>query len=626
MKHTDHLNADLHEARVFVLCLALVAPALAADDALPPTFGPGEVVYIEQTGDNPLITVVDTDQDGDYDAADTSDPSVSVVVAAQCNDGDAVPPSGLVGLTAGNAAWTSGYFTFQSEPYHVMPLIQAGLPEGNTQPDFPPAHLDLAIEQCNALSGEQKATGQMIERQIGFVAHAQTCVDAPGVTTTPDGATVAWLLKNFFANAFTLGLYSIFNPIEFGAEGDVMVANTPLMVDVNCQPAEPVKVEAATVLALEEATLGGHCAINLSGTLQTNHPDQQVGFRYVDNAGHQSHAHWVTTDHSGHADFSHQYDIPVNADRPETGQVRIEGVSHEFASGWTPYALDCVAAGGSDYATRVPPVMSLDVEVEETVMMDGQVCPASVRLVAGVSAPSGFVGSLIFVGSQYFSALHPVQLAAGHRRQYGDYRDLNWGSGGEIGSALSTQPNARRPLKTQRFTMGYNLVDADGNVAWQFAPKSYSVTCTDPGVTPGLQLDSPNLTVGTLDATGGTAPGRTDDRQRVSVPAVVVLQRIDAAVTGARLSVEGRFGVVQAEIANLGTTAVAGTVVIDVSNAAGRKVATIRKPVRMVAGGTMKIRERFRAVRAQSYRASVTVGVGNDANPANNEKSTRFSQ
>ena len=475
------------------LAATLTIPAAAGGDALPPVFGPGEQAHIEQTGDNPSIMVIDTDHDGVYDTAATTDPGISVVVAAQCNEGEAVPAAGVIGLTGGGEAWTGGYFTFQNEPYHVMPLIAAGLPEGNTQPDFPAEYLDGAIAQCNTLSADQKSSGQIIAREIGFVAHAQTCVDEPGVTVTPDGEILAWVLKN----VFTFGIYTAFNPVGFGANSDIFGDEAPLTIDLDCQPAEPVSVESATVLVLEEATLGGHCAMNLSGNIQTNHPHQQVGFRYVDDAGHQSIVHWVTTDHSSQVNFSHEYDIPVNADGPESGQVRIVGVSHAFQSPWAGFELDCRPPGAVGFLTQVPPVMELEIKPAETAMIDGQICPTSVHAVAGLSAPSGFVGSVIFVGSEFFSGLIPVQLGEGQSKQYGTQRDVHWGTSGGFGSALSGQSGGGpKPLKSQHITMGYNLIDPGGDIAYQFAPKGYSITCAYPEVTAGLVPDAQDLSTG----------------------------------------------------------------------------------------------------------------------------------
>ncbi len=774
-----------------VLTAILSTSAAAGGDALPPVFGPGAQAHIEQTGDNPVITVVDTDQDGVYDAAEASDPSISTLVTAQCEDDEAVSSSGVVGITAGGDAWTNSYFTFQHEPYEQIPMLAVDLPASNTQPALPEGYTHEAIVQCNQLSDEQKSAGQTIERSIGNAAYATMCLDEPGVTVTPDGEFISYVLKN----VFTLGVYGVFNPLEFGALGNgVLGATTPLSFDVNCQPAEPVHVESSYVLAIEEATLGGHCAVHLSGNIQTNHPHQDVSFRYVDDAGHQSNVHWVNTGNAGHADFSHDYDIPLNPDGPESGQIRIVGVNHDFQSPWSGYELDCVAPGGADYLTQVPPTLELEIKPAETAMIDGQICPTSVHAIAGLHAPSGFTGSVIFVGSEFFSNLIPVQIGEGHSKQYGTERNVHWGTAGGFGSALSGQAGgAQKPLKSQHITMGYNLIDPGGEIAYQFAPKGFSITCAYPEVTPGLLPDSQDLSTGvhvhqallsaspraTMDgsqcgvqltgsllanvsnatikldirdqdgqtlrshtlqtnaqkqalfndyidftkpntgtwidtsgkisldglgqggtksghfravgtnvsfnstmaaynfdchekgATGGlvitppkpkpTIPaaadlttnpgqGREPDRTGFGVaggklkaredrdePAVRPPKRIslsasassrkraDAAVTGARISVQGGIARVRADIANAGDEPVRGMVVIEIVNGRRQTVTQFREPVSLEAGEKKNIEKQFRAGRSKILIARVRVVARGDANAGNNEASARAS-
>lgn len=467
-------------------CLASLLITLAGTahggDALPPLFGSGKGAHVEQTGTKPSISVADTDHDGVYDQATTTSSSISAHVAAQCDDDEAVAPAGTIGISGGGEAWTGSYFTFQAEPWHQQPLLAVAAPDNHAQPDFPAEYLDEALARCNALAAGEKSAGAVLDAQIGVLGYGVACVEAPGVTVTPTGEGAALFAKNLF----TLGLYTAFNPLTFGAEGSGLVADTPLGVSVHCQPAEPLMVESSGLATLESATLGGHCAVTLSGTIHTNHPNQPVSFRYVDDDGHQSNVHQVVTDHAGVAAFHHQYDIPADADGPESGQIRMVGVQPSFQSAWSGYAMDCLAASPSGVVAQLPPSLELHVEPVDNTMIGGQICPTRVRLVAGVDAPSGFVGSLIFVGSEYFSGLHPVQLGSGQKKQYGDYRDLHWGVPGGFGSALSSGQGADDALRSQPFTMGYNLVDGEGQVAWQYPRQGFSVTCRRPQVNPGV--------------------------------------------------------------------------------------------------------------------------------------------
>jgi hypothetical protein len=105
----------------------------------------------------------------------------------------------------------------------------------------------------------------------------------------------------------------------------------------------PVTVTQSSLTIIEKATANGVCKVILSGFVQTNLANREVKFRYEHSAGNKSEWKTVSTDHSKTAFFSHEYDVPNNANGTETGFIRMVGTAPAFDTQWKSYAMACSA-------------------------------------------------------------------------------------------------------------------------------------------------------------------------------------------------------------------------------------------------------------------------------------------
>ncbi|MFT5111008.1 MAG: hypothetical protein ACI8XU_002118 [Kiritimatiellia bacterium] len=234
------------------------------------------------------------------------------------------------------------------------------------------------------------------------------------------------------------------------------------------------------------------CKVKLTGGFETQFGNTKVRYQFEhQQTGKKSPVFSATTSANRHTVFSHQYDIPINKNGDESGHMRMVGVNFDFMTGWKPYSMQCESRGPSDFATELPPILSLEVKPDDLTMIDGQICPTRVTAVAGIMAKSHLEGKLIFIGNQYFSQFHLYQLANGHNKQIGDYRELKWNKAGGFG--LKTNQQGAKKLKSQTIKMGFNLVNMDDQIVYQFKQKNYKITCRRPKVNPDLDDAVGNL-------------------------------------------------------------------------------------------------------------------------------------
>ena len=105
-------------------------------------------------------------------------------------------------------------------------------------------------------------------------------------------------------------------------------------------------VEQADIEVGEMSTLGGDCKLNLSGSIISKEPNQQVKFRYKDLNGKASDLKTVQTGQNRQALFEHKYDLAGTGRKSGAIQIAIHGET--TASNWGNYDVDCRknSAGG----------------------------------------------------------------------------------------------------------------------------------------------------------------------------------------------------------------------------------------------------------------------------------------
>lgn len=245
--------------------------------------------------------------------------------------------------------------------------------------------------------------------------------------------------------------------------------------------AVPPVVEQASLAVIEQqGPTQGRCKIILSGVIETSEPDVEVSFRYKDDAGNQSKVHDVVTDHAGVAMFSHDYDVPINEQGPETGQVRIAGVNYPFESAWSDYEMDC---SGPSFQALVPPKVEIDIVPVDKIKVGRQVCYSKLKLYAKVTAQNAAMsGQGVFIGDYYLSQPQAYELEPGETVLLGGERELDWTPDAQ--STEGAAPTDPEQVKKQTIQIGFNLTNANNTVVASVPKKPYTIRCREVRLNP----------------------------------------------------------------------------------------------------------------------------------------------
>jgi hypothetical protein len=258
---------------------------------------------------------------------------------------------------------------------------------------------------------------------------------------------------------------------------------------------------SAQLTVIETYGPSGVCMLKLSGVLETASTNTEVRYRYEDDQGHKSSVYTATTDHSKTAFFYQQYNLANNPDGAETGEVRVVGVNHGFATAWKPYSMNCVEPGATGLTATLPPSLTLAAAAipGNAVMIGGQICPKQVRLAGKIQGNGHFHGNAVFYGPSYLSAPQSYEVENDSADWVFAIYDLNWGH--EINQLAVPDTDDEPMQQTVRFSFNVNGSDTPGEpfplddppVA-SIQQKPFKFACQWPKVTPGLQGGS-GLTV-----------------------------------------------------------------------------------------------------------------------------------
>jgi hypothetical protein len=382
----------------------------------------------------------------------------------------------------------SDSFPRGERPKEISPLL--------TMEISPAAYRSLALDHCDALAKRLRSEGKSEaeifgeDRFIELGVRAQLQYDS-----RPSGS----VFDSYGRSDNELDWEDI-KKITLVCQG------SPEIEHVEAPPhRDPVPpfVRQASLAVLEQPGITGEkCSITLSGVIETSAPDIKVKFRYQDDAGHQSAIHSVRTDHSGVAMFDHDYDVPVDQDGPETGKVRIVGVSHDFESASQAYEMNCQ---GPSFQALMPPTVEIDVVPFDKVKVGQQVCYAKVKLYAKVEAQNADMSGIgVFIGDYYISKPQPYDIEAGEMTLLGGERDLDWTS--DIGSLEAAAPAPQDQPKQQTIQVGFNLTNANNTVVASVPKKPYTIKCYFPAVNTAVLGGEGGLTMqprGQDDAAAG---------------------------------------------------------------------------------------------------------------------------
>ncbi len=232
-------------------------------------------------------------------------------------------------------------------------------------------------------------------------------------------------------------------------------------VTVNCQGHEPVV--SSDLEIVEQSSVGGACRLRFDGRIVTTRPNEDVSFRYADEAGNQSGVITVRTNGGKVATFSNTDKLPSGSNR---GRIRIVGVSSTFNTAWQEYDLDCNQPTGitmgTPQAAPEPPSASVAGLVVTERIFQGFICPDRISIngtITGRGLASSGVGT-IFLENQY--KLRQDFDISGDGTDTVVYRqNLTWGNPGG-GLTLGSSGNTEPPAKT--FAMQFKLADDQGHI------------------------------------------------------------------------------------------------------------------------------------------------------------------
>lgn len=368
-----------------------------------------------------------------------------------------------LGLSNGEGAYEDYklYFVAKEYPWgkrprHVNRIERIIVPSG--------VWANFVKARCNALAAELRAQGLGDTAIFGQDRHIELGVP-PFLDTETTGAGSG----NLIVEAVPFGNLSKLDLVCKKWPG---AAIPQASSDITIGPAEVV---ATSLSVAELSSLGGACKIRLDGSITTDRGDAEVSFRYRDQAGKESQVWKVNTGASKTASFSHWYDIPNNPDGDETGFVRMVGVSHEFLGDWRGYALKCVEGGPGTLATNEPPKLSMTVAEQGKVMVHGQICPESLKLMGLLDGRGNMSGRTIFFGPGFLSPPRDYSIKHGQKILVGADAPLNWKNvPPPVGNALLKQE--------RRFT--FNATNENDKVVSSLKNQQHMVTCVRPAVNP----------------------------------------------------------------------------------------------------------------------------------------------
>lgn len=154
-----------------------------------------------------------------------------------------------------------------------------------------------------------------------------------------------------------------------------VICEGSLEMDVPQGPLTAANLSATVVQAVNTSSA---CTLELSGSITSREPYEEVEFRYVDGKGQQSDLETVTTNADGTIAFTHSFPVSANT---ESGKVRMVGASPLFLSNWSNFEVDCVEAV-DDFATLLPPKATvLSYVVDKEAFHQGKICPTAITVI-----------------------------------------------------------------------------------------------------------------------------------------------------------------------------------------------------------------------------------------------------
>lgn len=279
----------------------------------------------------------------------------------------------------------------------------------------------------------------------------------------------------------------------------------------------PAKVIASGLSIIEQDRPSGVCKIRLDGWFTTDHKGATVSYRFETYNGEVSNVESANSGDSKTATFSRWEDIANEPSGNETGKVRVVGVSHDFQTDWVDYHLECTEGGPGTIVANNPPKLAMSVVPHGAVMVQGRICPQSVKLVGVLFGHGSFSGQAVFFGPGYISPLRDYTIAHGEKVLVGAEAELHWRD------VTAASPVA--PLSQMR-EFGFNVTNENGSVIASIPQTAHFIECKTPKLTPGI-VSSPAggaITYGTPGAAPQSAPATGAQLQR-GVPGAAVIQR-----------------------------------------------------------------------------------------------------
>lgn len=281
---------------------------------------------------------------------------------------------------------------------------------------------------------------------------------------------------------------------------------------------EEAEVVDWSLAVSETAGLSGVCKIRLTGAIATDHLNVDVSFRYKDKAGHESQVWTVNTGNAKFATFSHWYNVP-NGEGPETGSVRMVGVSHPFRSAWVDYEMNCVQGGPNTLANVDPPKVKIkSVEAEGKRMVNGQICPERLRLVGEVEGRDNYSGYAAFVatsGPLWLSPPQAYDLDDGETQLVVGYYPLWTNAAVLVGS--------NEPISIER-SFVFRATDAN-NAIVASADHTYTHDCVPPKRNPAVGGTAGDFGVQPRQPAAPTAAPRLQQQTPSATPQLILPRR-----------------------------------------------------------------------------------------------------
>lgn len=211
--------------------------------------------------------------------------------------------------------------------------------------------------------------------------------------------------------------------------GGLLEPNTKIICKKS--PAMPSRAPVAEVQSSELQVAGLSsliaCGLALEGRIDTTKTNEEVKFRYVDGDGNTSDVKTVTSDGAKKATFEHSYVLSGNGEK--SGKIRIEGVSSDFTSAWSNYAVTCntVVGGNGGLTEDRPPLISIDVAGGKDVYHRGYACPSHARMAATLDGREQTTGNIALVAGGQLVKLKPFSIGKDEQQHFmADYYGLDW--------------------------------------------------------------------------------------------------------------------------------------------------------------------------------------------------------